>query len=63
MPVGGSALGWPADWRPAEGLPVFWGHAQLGGLAVGRLGSVEGDCWTVELGGFDATQPVTVLAR
>jgi hypothetical protein len=63
VPVGVSFGAWPADWRPEPGLPVFWGNARNGGLSVGRLGPMDQDCLTIDLGGFDPIRPVSVLAR
>lgn len=63
IPVGASVGAWPVDWRPQAGLPVFWGNTSNGGLLVGRLGLVDQDRLTIDLGGFDPVRPVSVLVR
>ena len=63
VPVGLNAGAWPVDWQPQDGLAVFCGLPNWGGLAVGRLGPLDHGRLTVDLGDFDPSQPVTVLSR
>jgi hypothetical protein len=63
VPCGLAAASWPPGWAPVPGQVVISGHADHGGLLVGRVESVDEVGMSVRRADVDPAAPVLVLQR
>ena len=65
VPCGLGADSWPAGWTPEPGQVVVGGHAEHGGLLVGRVAALtaDGGALVLDRADVDPRRPVLVLPR